>query len=168
MLTTLVINIYICNKYILYFFVQKIIFQKKAFFPVSAYYINGQWCFNNKPLKTNDHCKDVYNQDFFHGAFSLVKGLFLYKIWSQKKVLENKVSNWQDFISRDFLIKGLFLCEILGLLTETIFHELFCQLPCRLCFEITRTVLSTSSKTSLSNDKHPSINIKKPVFLPFS
>ena len=42
-------------------------------------------------------------------AFSLVRGIFCIKsYWSQKKVLENKVSNWQDFISGDFLIKGLF------------------------------------------------------------
>ena len=42
-------------------------------------------------------------QDFFPRTF-------FYKImyWSKKKVLENKVWNWQAFISRDFFIKGLF------------------------------------------------------------
>ena len=72
-------------------------------------------------------------------AFSLVRAqrtffprTFLYKIIlePEKKVLENKVSTWQDFISGDYLIKGLFStgllqCEILGRFPETFFPRTF-------------------------------------------
>ena len=59
---------------------------------------------------------------FLHGckhpncshAFSTIIGRFfrgdvcMKSHWSQDKVLEYKVSNWRDFISGDFLIKGLY------------------------------------------------------------
>ena len=77
----------------------------------------------------------VVNILCFH-AFSNIIGLFSGDVFvwnhtgARKKVLENKVSNWQDFISGDFLIKGLFstgllLCEILGLFSGNFFSKNF-------------------------------------------
>ena len=73
------------------------------------YFEYSHGCFNyycpflhccKHPLFT---CIFYYNRTFFRGRFCMKS------YWSQKKKFyENKVSNWSDFISGDFLIKGLF------------------------------------------------------------
>ena len=92
MLTTLVINIYICKKCILLFF--------RKLFSAIKYIARG--VYNYTTVFHGESCIFTCQRTFFRGLFCIKS------YWSQNKVLENKVSNWQDFISRDFLIKRLF------------------------------------------------------------
>ena len=105
-------------------------FHKKDFFCICTLIIHSPGVFN---INCSFFCR-VVNILYFH-AFSTIIGLFSGDIFvlihteAIKKVLETKVSNWQDFISGDFLIKGLFfhgtLRNIRTYYTETFFQELF-------------------------------------------
>ena len=92
MLTTLVINIYICKKCILLFF--------RKLFSAIKYIARG--VYNYTTVFHGESCIFTCQRTFFRGLFCIKS------YWSQNKVLESKVSNWQDFISRDFSIKRLF------------------------------------------------------------
>ena len=101
MLTKLVINIYICNRYILYFFF-------KNYLPLPTYSCNVS--IHSTYLRSFH--KDIFSM--VNHAFSLVRELFSEDFLvenhtgTRKEVLENKVSNWYESISGDFLKQGLF------------------------------------------------------------